>query len=219
MPDRHFLVALLVSAAAHLMFIGFSGSGPRTALRDSRLSARIEIPAPSAAVRATERKPDIAETPRQAPRRSGDEASTRRAAPRVPADQPLRRSPPEGGVLPFVAATPVEYFTPSQVDRLAVPVDPDLLDLLPLTGDLPATWLVRLYVGADGRLEEVQVLETEAPERTTNELKTLLLTIPFIPASKLDKAVRSQKMLEISFDPSKGPRMTPPVLIPSAAEK
>ena len=122
-------------------------------------------------------------------------------------------------MLPFVAATPVEYLTPSQVDRMAVPVDADSLDLLPLTGDLPATWLVRLYIGPDGRMEEVQVLETEAPERATDELKTLLLTIPFIPALKLDLAVRSQKMLEISFDPSKGPRMTPPVLIPSATEK
>jgi hypothetical protein len=114
---------------------------------------------------------------------------------------------------------PAEYLTPREVDRLAEPVNAELFEMLPLSGDMTGQWLVRLYIDQAGRVNQIDIVESGGTERNAAELREVLAAGVFTPARKEDQPVKSQKMVELSFDPlfQQGLAAVPPG--PSAAEK
>ncbi len=112
---------------------------------------------------------------------------------------------------------PAEYLPPSAVERTALPVNQDLFDFLPLSGFQSGLWLVRLFVDEHGRVVEVELVESSGSERNALELKAILLANRFLPALRADRPVKSQKMIEVSFEPGPEALLTSPVPVPSAA--
>ena len=129
----------------------------------------------------------------------------------------LKRAPRDDIKLDLAHFDPVLYLPPSEVQRVALPVDQELFDFLPLTGFQSGLWLVRLFIDEDGWVNEVEFVESRGTERNADELRAILLDNRFMPGLREDAPVKSQKMIEVSFEPGPAPRLSTPVLIPSVA--
>jgi len=136
-----------------------------------------------------------------------------------PAAAPQPKGPAIGleeRIAPFVPAfDPALYLRPGEVDEAARPVSEEALDLVQLTGNQPGLWMVRLYIGADGAVDELEVVDGRGSPVNTAELVGFLREVRFTPALARGRAVKSQKMLEFSFEP--GPIPLAPVLVPPPA--
>jgi outer membrane biosynthesis protein TonB len=115
----------------------------------------------------------------------------------------------------IVAFEPALYLRPSDVDAVATPVSQEALELLQLSGEQPGLWVVRVYIGESGTVDELEVVDGRGSETNTLELLGLLRSVRFVPALAQGRPVRSQKMLEFSFEP--GPVPLTPILVPSPA--
>ena len=113
---------------------------------------------------------------------------------------------------PVLAFEPALYLRPSDVDAVATPISEDSLELLQLTGTQPGLWVVRMYIGESGTVDELEVVDGRGSETNTLELLSLLRSVRFTPALAQGRPVRSQKMLEFSFEP--GPMPLTPTLVP-----
>ena len=215
--------ALAASIALHALLIVKAAPEAKVQVRQPAPALRASITAGPVSAESAARgaagsaQRQVRRAPSSAP---GRISGTTTAAPeRAVIVEAPRNAPREPEILEIAALDPSDYFRPMQVDEVAVPLDPAMLDLLPLTGDQPGAWLLRLFIDDSGRLREIEVIEADASERNTRELLAILRDSPFAPARKGDASVKSQKMVEVSFDPAKGPGMSAPVLIPSATEK
>ena len=141
----------------------------------------------------------------------------------VPAEAPdaglPKRAPREVIAMRVLQFDPSEYLPPSDVELVALPVNENLFDILPLSGNEPGYWLVRLFIDQDGKVDELQLVESKATERNTDELRAVLLANRFMPALREDSPVKSQKLLEFSFEPGLAPQLSVPVPAPWATEK
>ena len=115
----------------------------------------------------------------------------------------------------IVAFEPALYLKPSDLDAAATPVSQESLELLQLTGAQPGLWVVRIFIGESGTVDELEVVEGRGSENNTLELLGILRSVRFTPAIAQGRPVRSQKMLEFSFEP--GPMPLTPTLVPSPA--
>ena len=131
----------------------------------------------------------------------------------------MHRAPHEAPQVPVARFDPVEYLAPSQVERVALPVNEELFDYLPLTGFSAGTWLLRLYIDDTGHLDEVQVVESTGTPQNTEELRAILAASRFLPAYTLAGLVKSQRMIEISFLPGPVLQVSGPAPVPSATER
>lgn len=122
-----------------------------------------------------------------------------------------------------LAFEPTLYLRPSDVDVPANPISPDSLDLLQLTGAQAGMWVVRVYVSESGAIDELELLDGRGSETNTIELLGILRTVRFTPALVQGRPVKSQKLLEFSFEPAPMPltpvQVPPPAQGPSATGK
>jgi hypothetical protein len=119
----------------------------------------------------------------------------------------------------LIGFDPNAYLPPRDVEATAKPVSPETLDLLRLTGDQPGLWTMRLFIDENGSVDEVEVVEARGAEPNARELSALLRSIRFTPALAQGRPVKSQKMLEFSFEPGPEPLLAVPVPSPSATGK
>ena len=116
-------------------------------------------------------------------------------------------------------AAEAEYLPPSEVDQGATPVNEDLFDTLPLTGFQSGYWLVRLFIDQDGDVRELQFVESRGSERNADELRFILSRSRFTPARRGEANVKSQKMVEFSFEPGTPTLVSATLPDPSATER
>ena len=223
MASYRLKAALAASIALHALLIVKAAPEAKVQIRHPAPALRASITAGPVSAESAARgtagraQRQIKRAPSSAPGKiSGTATATPEHATTVDTQ---RNAPREPEVLEIAALDPRDYFRPLQVDEVAVPLDPAILELLPLTGEQAGAWVLRLFIDDSGRLREIEVIEADASERNTRELLAILRNSPFAPARKGDASVKSQKMVEVSFDPAKGPGMSTPVPIPSATEK
>lgn len=156
------------------------------------------------------------------PRTSPDAVAVAAATPegaRNSAEEFQRRAPRDNAHLPVASFDPAEYLPPSEVDQGALPANEDLFDTLPLTGFQPGYWLVRLFIDQDGDVRELQFIESRGAERNADELRFILSQSRFTPARRGDANVKSQKMVEFSFEPGTPTLVSATLPDPSATER
>ena len=76
-------------------------------------------------------------------------------------------------------------------------------------------WMVRIYIGETGEVDELDILDARGSEANTMELLAIVRGVRFTPALAGGRPVKSQKMLEFSFEP--GPVPLTPTLVPPPA--
>jgi len=110
---------------------------------------------------------------------------------------PPEEEAPSGGGLP----APVRYYTSAEVDMKATPLE---MKTRPRTSaNFPlgriATAKLRLFINERGTLDSYQILEAKRlPDRALLED---FREVRFRPAERKGEAVKSQKVVEISFIP------------------
>lgn len=148
-------------------------------------------------------------------RRESAVTSAPRAQPSAPTTDDGTQKGNESIVPAIVDFEPALYLRPSDVDVVATPVSQESLELLQLTGAQPGLWVVRVFIGESGSVDELEVVDGRGSESNTLELLGILRSVRFTPAIAQGRPVRSQKMLEFSFEP--GPMPLTPTLVPSPA--
>lgn len=128
--------------------------------------------------------------------------------PAVDAGQEQRdASRPDGrsrnnALLPEIA-TKERYLLPSEVDIRAQPVKMPALIYPEKAQRMKIGGLVRLrvYIGKNGKIDAVDVVAANPPGVFEGAALQALLSTSFTPARKNGRAVKSQKLIEIKFDP------------------
>ena len=214
---------LLVSAALHWILIGFGGTAPQrpgiSTAEKIHVTLRPAGAMKSPAVVDTGRQPASRPVERSRPAHPATGPDVVPASASAGDPTPDRRAPRDDTKVEIARFDPTEYLPPSAVERTAIPVNQELFDFLPLSGFQSGLWLVRLFVDEQGRVVEVELVESSGSERNSLELKAILLANRFMPALRPDGPVKSQKMIEVSFEPGPEALLTSPVPIPSAAGK
>ena len=214
-PAATLALAVSLSALAHAALL--YGVKPQTRAGSIRLAPPERLSVRLMSNRTASLSPVVFEsTPPTQNDRRRESAVT--VAPRAQAesttDDPTGR--PDETVIPaIVAFEPALYLRPSDVDAVATPVSPESLELLQLTGSQPGLWVVRIFIGESGAVDELEVVDGRGSENNTLELLGMLRSVRFTPAIARGRPVRSQKMLEFSFEP--GPTPLVPTLVPSPA--
>lgn len=227
-PASLFL-GLLISALLHGVFIGFGGIAPQRAGTPGKVAINLSfrpaapvstqaVPVEAATVPVEAATVPAATIPKPRGRASAAVPVLRPAPTRFESDSSaLQRAPRDDVKLDLARFDPVLYLPPSEVQRVALPVNQELFDFLPLTGFESGLWMVRLFIDEQGWVNEVEFVESRGSERNADELKAILLANRFMPGLRDDAPIKSQKMIEVSFEPGPEPRLSIPVLIPSVA--
>jgi hypothetical protein len=121
----------------------------------------------------------------------------------------IQRAPRAASPFAIADFDPARYLTVKQVDQGAVPVDPEWIDHVPLSGFEPGSWMVRLFVNEGGAVDEVELVESKGRRVNGEELRAYLATSRFEPARLGNEAVKSQMMIEIQFKPEGTTRLPP----------
>ena len=209
--------ALLLSVLAHAALILGTGT-------QARKPGTAPGPASAVSVRILAALPAMlpfATPPPAQP--SGTRRKERALSPPAPQAVPMPESFADGvqqGAKPgapiaLLGFDPNAYLRPREVEDAAVPVSGEALDLLRLSGNQPGLWVMRLFIGADGSVDEVEVVESRGSEANTAELADILRSVRFTPAQASGVPVKSQKMLEFSFEPGSEPLLPVPVPVPA----
>ena len=215
---------LAVSAALHLIVAGVAGFKPHGQLAVERQVLRVSIQTPSRGAgepRVYETaRPDAGRVPPPGRTRPAIPDMAVQAAPMPAQETDLAQRPPRTAPQLRVAEfDPAVYLAPSQVERVALPINEELFDYLPLTGFSAGHWLLRLYIDESGKLDEMEVVEAKASTRNTEELRAILSASRFQPAYTKTATVKSQRMIEISFEPGLPAQTSAPVPTLAAGER
>lgn len=193
----HLVLALMLSASAHLALLSTLDRLPRRyegALRLTLQARLVPAELPAQLVPG----PEIFAPPSWAP---GPPLPQEEEPPRAAA-RPLEAPPQAEPGSPVVL--PERYFLSREVDTPAVAVErpPLIYPEGPLIWRMRGTVRARVYIGADGSVESV-ALESARPEGFYFEDEALraLRKVRYSPAIKDGQAVRSQVIVEVTFDP------------------
>lgn len=121
------------------------------------------------------------------------------ASPRPPVtDVGVRRDAPQPE-----GAAEGRYLLPGEVDVRAQPVRMPVLVYPEKAQRMRIGGLVRLrvYIGKSGKIDAVDVVAADPPGVFEEAALQALLSTSFTPARKNGRAVDSQKLIEINFDP------------------
>ena len=215
---------LAVSAALHLIIAEVAGFKPHRQLASERQVLRVSIQAPPRGAGESR----VFETARRDARRAPPPGRTHPAirdmaaqpAPTPAQDAELAQRPPRiAPQLRVAEFDPTVYLAPSQVERVALPINEELFDFLPLTGFSAGYWLLRLFIDESGKLDELEIVDAKASTQNTEELRAILSTSRFQPAYTKTATVKSQRMIEISFEPGPPAQTSAPVPILAAGER
>ena len=215
---------LAVSAALHLIVAGVAGFKPHGQPASERQVLRVSIQAPPRGAN----EPRVFETARRNARRVPppgrahpairDNGADTMPTPALETDLAQRppRTAPQLRVAEF---DPAVYLAPSQVERVALPINEELFDFLPLTGFSAGYWLLRLFIDESGKLDEMEIVDARASVQNTEELRAILSASRFQPAYTKTATVKSQRMIEISFEPGLPAQTSAPVPTLAAGER
>lgn len=118
------------------------------------------------------------------------------------ADHPIAPSN-NPALLPEIAVEEKRYLLSSEVDVRAMPVNmpvlvyPEKAQLMRIDGLVK----LKIFIGASGRIDAVDIVETRPPGVFEEAALNALLATSFTPARKNGRDVKSQKLIEIKFDP------------------
>lgn len=132
-------------------------------------------------------------------------------AERLPAPLVVRLEAPIQLVPPAAAAEPVRpsrpapkrYLKSSEVDERATPVEvaPLVYPEVAYMNRLRGTVRMRLFISAEGRVDRAEVVEAKPKGRFEEAAIDAVQRTRFRPARKDGRAVPSQKLIEVEFDP------------------
>lgn len=118
------------------------------------------------------------------------------------ADYPIAPSN-NPALLPKIAVEEKRYLLSSEVDVRAMPVNMPVLVYPEKAQQMRIDGLVKLkvFIGANGRIDAVDIVDTRPPGVFEEAALNALLATSFTPARKNGRDVKSQKLIEIKFDP------------------
>jgi protein TonB len=191
--EQRFVAGLLLSLALHLLIVvGITAAPPHTT-----------VPAPlQVELRRLEAPPPATEAVSEAP---SDFAAA------AAAETPLEISPPPEAPPPAVAPEaplttdlPLDkYFTARELDVRAEPTNQ--VDLVyPVRAyemRMHGRVVVRILINEEGAVDEVSVLEATPPGIFEEAALAATQALQFRPAQKYGRNVKSQKTIEVTFDP------------------
>lgn len=117
-------------------------------------------------------------------------------------NNPARTAQSEAPV-PFRGPAPTRYFTSAELDERAIPVEtaalvyPEKAYLNRIAGKVR----LRIYVSDAGRVERTDVLMASPRGHFEQAAVNAVRATRFHPARKAGRAVPSQKVIEVEFDP------------------
>lgn len=123
------------------------------------------------------------------------------ATPKPVTPNPVTRSNPLA-LLPMIKAEE-RYLLPGEVDVRAQPINMPVLVYPEKAQQMRIGGLVRLrvYLNESGKIDKVNVVAANPPGVFEESALSALLATSFTPAQKNGHAVKSQKLIEIKFDP------------------
>jgi protein TonB len=126
----------------------------------------------------------------------------------VPASERPGADPAPGIELPM----PPRYFRSSEVDERAIPIDKPLL-LYPETAwrtRLPGLVTVRVLISERGTVDSAQVVEALPAGVFEAAALEAVRKVRYQPAAIAGRAVKSQKLIEVKFEPDEVPPANEP---------
>lgn len=116
---------------------------------------------------------------------------------------PAPASPPRSEPVPAPRILPKRYLTSSEVDERAVPLE--MAELLypekAYLNRLRGTVRMRVYISSAGRVEKAEVVDAAPKGHFEQAAMDAVQRTSFTPARKDGRAVPSQKLIEVEFDP------------------
>jgi protein TonB len=195
--EKNLALAFALSAGLHLIFMLTLSASPGSWQHGFQPALRVVLrevageAEPSASVPAI---PPVAPSP-EAP-----------AVEKTPpaAEGQTAQAPREGGSMPLTGG----YYRASEVDEPAVPVErgplvfPENAYMWKLAGSVRA----RVFINEQGGVDSVQIVEAR-PRRGIFEEAAIdaLRQVRYRPAQIAGRAVKSQKLIEVKFDPYEKP--------------
>lgn len=109
----------------------------------------------------------------------------------------------ESEAAPRAATLPKRYLTAREVDERAVPLDvaPLLYPKSAYMNRIPGTVRVRVYISAAGRVDKAEVVHASPKGHFEEAAIDAVQRTSFTAARKNGRAVPSQKLIEVEFDP------------------
>lgn len=116
----------------------------------------------------------------------------------APAPAPAQSDP-----APVARASPKRYLTSSEVDERAVPLEmaPLLYPKTAYVNRIRGMVRVRVYISAAGRVDKAEVVEAAPKGHFEEAAIDAVQRTTFTAARKAGRAVPSQKLVEVEFDP------------------
>lgn len=120
---------------------------------------------------------------------------------------PLHELMPEGSP----ALPGPYYFPPHELSRKPQPASPVPLDY-PADSPLVARGriVLRLLINAAGNVDQVMVEQSELPQELTELARQAFSQAKFQPGMKENRPVKSQMMIEVTFESDEAPAKAPP---------
>ena len=111
--------------------------------------------------------------------------------------------PRESEAAPRAAALPKRYLTSREVDERAVPLEvaPLLYPKSAYMNRIPGTVRVRVYISAAGQVDRAEVVHAVPKGHFEEAAIDAVQRTSFTAARKDGRAVPSQKLIEVEFDP------------------
>lgn len=211
-PERHgyrersiawLVLALLLSFSVHLVLLSTLATVPRHYGQRLHLSLSARL-APAALEDAPTR---IVEHPFPEFRATPAPAGTAGAAPTEKAPEPAAAEP--ATETRQALTLPEQYFRTRDLDSPAQPIGraPLFYPEGAFHHRLRGVVRLRVFIGADGLVESLEVLSS-APQNVHFEeaAQNAMRMLRYTPGLKDGQPVRSQKVIEVTFDPDEVPR-------------
>jgi len=123
---------------------------------------------------------------------------------RVQLQTPAPAPPPaQSDPAPLARASPKRYLSSSEVDERAVPLEmaPLLYPKTAYINRIRGMVRVRVYISAAGRVDKAEVVEAAPKGHFEEAAIDAVQRTTFTAARKAGRAVPSQKLVEVEFDP------------------
>jgi protein TonB len=150
------------------------------------LEARI-VPAAESAAPATAARQEAPEAP----------APVAPARPPEPLDPQRRAAGKPGAALPLRYLSSREVDTPAQLLERPQLLYPEVAYLL----GIPGTVRLRVFIGEDGRVDSVEIVAAQPPGYFEEAAIAAGRALRYAPARASGAAVRSQRLIDVQFDP------------------
>lgn len=110
---------------------------------------------------------------------------------------------PPASIDPAAGSAGKAYLLPGEIDERAYPIRLAALIYPEQAYQMRTRGIVklRIYINESGKIDAVDVISANPPGVFEEAALQALLATPFMPAKKNGRTVKSQKLIEIKFDP------------------